>query len=49
MKRLFEGVERVKKGELLCGIEVEKEEVMNMKKNELVETIEDGFRKVWFL
>lgn len=49
LKTLFERLQTVKKAELLCGIQLQKEDVINMNNNEFLQTIEDAFRKLSFL
>ncbi|KXZ14805.1 hypothetical protein AXI59_02850 [Bacillus nakamurai] len=49
LKTLFERLQTVKKAELLCGIQLPKEEVINMNNQEFLQTIEDAFQKLSFL
>jgi uncharacterized protein YktB (UPF0637 family) len=44
LRQLFERLMNVKKAEILCGIHLSKEKVLNMSGNELLQTIENTFK-----
>ena len=49
LRTLFERVQTVKKAELLCGIQLPREEVVQMNNEEFLSKIEDAFRTVTYL
>lgn len=49
LKTLFERLQTIKKAELLCGIQLQKEEVLNMNNQEFLQRIDDAFQQLAFL
>ncbi|WP_024424760.1 DUF1054 domain-containing protein [Bacillus safensis] len=49
LKTLFERVQTVKKAELLCGIQLPREEVVQMNNEEFLSKIENAFRTLTYL
>ncbi|MCY9164740.1 YktB family protein [Bacillus atrophaeus] len=49
LKTLFERLQTIKKAELLCGIQLQKEEVLQMNNQEFLSKIEDAFQQLAFL
>ncbi len=46
LSEMFERVMGVKKAEILCGLHLGKEKVLNMKAEDVISTIDDTFRKL---
>ncbi|MCY8980742.1 YktB family protein [Bacillus halotolerans] len=49
LKTMFERLQTIKKAELLCGIQLQKEEVLNMNNQEFLQRIDDAFQQLAFL
>lgn len=49
LRSLFQRLQTVKKGEILCGVNIPREEVVAMDETDFIEKVEDTFEQLMFL